>query len=130
MKDEHARFSRSVPAAYDRYLGPMLFQPYAEPPSLKFPPPHKASDVTSRRAVGSGGAMGSLVIFEIARRLIHHALDLMHRKPLTIDAVNAAEIDSGIPIPDIFDFMIARLAAQLSRGAESQSEVSFLETPI
>jgi ubiquinone/menaquinone biosynthesis C-methylase UbiE len=30
MKDEHAQFSGTIPAAYDRYLGPMLFQPYAE----------------------------------------------------------------------------------------------------
>jgi hypothetical protein len=30
MKDEHAQFSGAIPAAYDRYLGPMLFQPYAE----------------------------------------------------------------------------------------------------
>jgi hypothetical protein len=30
MKDEHAQFSGSIPAAYDRYLGPMLFQPHAE----------------------------------------------------------------------------------------------------
>jgi ubiquinone/menaquinone biosynthesis C-methylase UbiE len=30
MKDEHARFSGSIPAAYDRCLGPILFQPYAE----------------------------------------------------------------------------------------------------
>jgi ubiquinone/menaquinone biosynthesis C-methylase UbiE len=30
MKDEHAQFSGSIPAAYDRYLGPVLFQPYAE----------------------------------------------------------------------------------------------------
>jgi len=30
MKDEHAQFSGSIPAAYDRYLGPMLFHPYAE----------------------------------------------------------------------------------------------------
>ena len=30
MQDQHAKFSGSIPAAYDRYLGPMLFQPYAE----------------------------------------------------------------------------------------------------
>src|SRR6266513_3992682 len=30
MKDEHEQFSGAIPAAYDRYLGPMLFQPYAE----------------------------------------------------------------------------------------------------
>jgi hypothetical protein len=30
MKDEHAQFSGSISAAYDRYLRPVLFQPYAE----------------------------------------------------------------------------------------------------
>jgi ubiquinone/menaquinone biosynthesis C-methylase UbiE len=30
MKDEHSQFAGSIPAAYDRYLGPVLFQPYAE----------------------------------------------------------------------------------------------------
>ncbi|MEY2488188.1 MAG: hypothetical protein QOC70_130 [Verrucomicrobiota bacterium] len=30
MKDEHIQFSGSIPATYDRYLGPLLFQPYAE----------------------------------------------------------------------------------------------------
>jgi ubiquinone/menaquinone biosynthesis C-methylase UbiE len=30
MQNEHARFSGSIPEAYDRYLGPMFFQPYAE----------------------------------------------------------------------------------------------------
>ena len=30
VKDEHTKFSGSIPAAYDRYLGPLLFQPYAE----------------------------------------------------------------------------------------------------
>src|SRR5437016_5070372 len=30
MKVEHAKFSGSIPAAYDRYLGPILFQSYAE----------------------------------------------------------------------------------------------------
>ena len=30
MKDEHTKFSGSIPAAYDRYLGPTLFQAYAE----------------------------------------------------------------------------------------------------
>ena len=29
--------------------------------------------------------MGALAIFALARRLVRYALDLMHRKPLTID---------------------------------------------
>ena len=31
MKDQQAEFSGSIPAAYDRYLGPMLFQTLKEP---------------------------------------------------------------------------------------------------
>jgi len=30
VKEENTKFSGSIPAAYDRYLGPILFQPYAE----------------------------------------------------------------------------------------------------
>src|SRR3954463_2876880 len=30
MDNKNARFAGSIPAAYDRYLGPILFQPYAE----------------------------------------------------------------------------------------------------
>jgi ubiquinone/menaquinone biosynthesis C-methylase UbiE len=30
MSDQNAAFAGSIPAAYDRYLGPILFQPYAE----------------------------------------------------------------------------------------------------
>jgi len=37
MKDEHAQFSGPIPAAYDRYLGPMLFQPYAEDLAARSP---------------------------------------------------------------------------------------------
>ncbi len=48
MEDEHAQFSGPIPAAYDRYLGP---------------------DVVPAVRRGSGGAMGWLAIFAIARRL-------------------------------------------------------------
>ena len=30
MNNKNAQFAGSIPAAYDRYLGPVLFQPYAE----------------------------------------------------------------------------------------------------
>jgi ubiquinone/menaquinone biosynthesis C-methylase UbiE len=30
MENKNAEFAGSIPAAYDRYLGPILFQPYAE----------------------------------------------------------------------------------------------------
>ena len=37
MKDENTKFSGSIPAAYDRYLGPLLFQPYAEDLAVRLP---------------------------------------------------------------------------------------------
>ncbi len=36
MKQQHANFSGSIPAAYDRYLGPILFQPYAQDLAARF----------------------------------------------------------------------------------------------
>src|SRR5438105_13697624 len=30
MENKNAQFAGSIPAAYDRYLGPILFQPYGE----------------------------------------------------------------------------------------------------
>ncbi len=43
MKDQHADFSGSIPAAYDRYLGPMFFQPYAEDLSARLELPNHSS---------------------------------------------------------------------------------------
>ena len=34
---ERTKFSGSIPAAYDRYLGPILFQPYAEDLAARVP---------------------------------------------------------------------------------------------
>ena len=41
--DEHANFSGSIPAAYDRYLGPILFQPYAEDLAARLQVPENGS---------------------------------------------------------------------------------------
>jgi ubiquinone/menaquinone biosynthesis C-methylase UbiE len=43
MKDQHAQFAGSIPAAYDRYLGPVLFQTYAEDLAARLQVPEKAS---------------------------------------------------------------------------------------
>ena len=75
MKDEHAQFSGSVPAAYDRYLGPMFFQPYVE-------------DLLARWA---GWPSSRSLADSFITRLISCI-----RKPLTIDGgmrVSAAEAE-------------------------------------
>jgi ubiquinone/menaquinone biosynthesis C-methylase UbiE len=43
MKDQNAEFSGSIPAAYDRYLGPILFQPYAEDLAARLQVPNDSS---------------------------------------------------------------------------------------
>jgi ubiquinone/menaquinone biosynthesis C-methylase UbiE len=43
MKDQHADFSGSIPAAYDRYLGTMFFQPYAEDLAARLQVPNDSS---------------------------------------------------------------------------------------
>jgi hypothetical protein len=68
MKYEHAQFSGSIPAAYDRDLRPMLFQPYADDltaRSLR----HKAQrqsiiDVYTRMMIGTGAGSA----YELLRR--------------------------------------------------------------
>jgi SAM-dependent methyltransferase len=52
MADQNVQFTGSVPAAYDRYLGPMLFEPYAADlvGRLKLPPVANVLEV----AAGSG----------------------------------------------------------------------------
>jgi SAM-dependent methyltransferase len=52
MTDPNARFSGSIPAAYDRYLGPMLFQPYAEHIAARLA--HHAPDTVLEVACGTG----------------------------------------------------------------------------
>lgn len=44
MSDQNAQFAGAIPGAYDRYLGPILFQPYAE-------------DLAARLKVGANGSV-------------------------------------------------------------------------
>jgi ubiquinone/menaquinone biosynthesis C-methylase UbiE len=43
MKDQHAEFSGSIPAAYDRCLGPILFEPYAKDLAARLQVPKNGS---------------------------------------------------------------------------------------
>src|SRR5262245_17442284 len=43
MSTGHAQFSGSIPAAYDRYLGSILFEPYAEDLTSRLKLEEKAS---------------------------------------------------------------------------------------
>jgi ubiquinone/menaquinone biosynthesis C-methylase UbiE len=43
MKEQNAEFSGSIPAVYDRYLRPILFQPYAEDLAARLQVPNNSS---------------------------------------------------------------------------------------
>ena len=68
MKNEHAEFSGSIPAAYDRHLGPLLFQPYAE-------------DLAARLQIGEKGsvlelACGTGIVTRVLRDRLPSAVKL------------------------------------------------------
>jgi ubiquinone/menaquinone biosynthesis C-methylase UbiE len=69
VKDEHAQFSGSIPAAYDRYLGHVLFQPYAE-------------DLAARLQVPENGA-----VLELACGTGIVTRELRNRLPPTVKLV-------------------------------------------
>ena len=69
MKDEHAHFAGSIPAAYDRYLGHVLFQPYA-------------GDLAARLQVPENG-----VVLELACGTGIVTRELRNRLPATVKLI-------------------------------------------
>lgn len=69
MKEDHAQFAGSIPAAYDRYLGPVLFQPYAE-------------DLAGRLQVPKGGS-----VLELACGTGIVTRELRNRLPATVELI-------------------------------------------
>ena len=55
MENKNAQFAGSIPAAYDRYLGPILFQPYGE-------------DLAGRRDDGGVAVDGAVASFTSCAR--------------------------------------------------------------
>ena len=88
MTEEHARFAGSIPAAYDRYLGPVLFQPYAE-------------DLAARLRVEKNGA-----VLELACGTGIVTRVLRNRLPVTVK----------ITATDLNEPMFQNAAAKFAQG--------------
>ena len=58
MTDRNAQFTGSIPAAYDRFLGPMLFEPYADDLTARLTVPPTAAVL--ELACGTGILTGRL----------------------------------------------------------------------
>lgn len=88
MKDEHAQFAGSIPAAYDRYLGPLLFQPYAE-------------DLAARLQVQENGS-----VLELACGTGILTRELRNRLPATVKLIAT----------DLNEPMFQNAAAKFAKG--------------
>ena len=81
MKDEHAQFAGSIPAAYDRYLGPVLFQPYAEDLAARLHVPENGSvlelacgtGIVTRELRNRLPAMAQLIATDLNEPMFQHA---------------------------------------------------------
>ena len=88
MKDEHAQFAGSIPAAYDRYLGHVLFQPYAE-------------DLVARLQVPENGS-----VLELACGTGIVTRELRNRLPATVKLIAT----------DLNEPMFQHAAAKFAKG--------------
>lgn len=88
MKQDHTQFAGSIPAAYDRYLGPVLFQPYAE-------------DLAARLQVPESGS-----VLELACGTGIVTRELRNRLPATVELVAT----------DLNEPMFQHAAAKFAQG--------------
>lgn len=58
MPERNAQFTGSIPATYDRFLGPMLFEPYADDLTARLTVPPTAA--VPKLACGTGILTGRL----------------------------------------------------------------------
>lgn len=114
MKDQNAQFAASIPGAYDRYLGPILFQPYAEDLAARLQVPANASVL--ELACGTGivtrllrdrlPTSTKLVATDLNEPMIRHAsskfaeggnpvaLAIMERDPALLPVITKAVADA------------------------------------
>ena len=88
MKDENVQFAGSIPSAYDRYLGHVLFQPYAE-------------DLAARLQVPVNGS-----VLELACGTGIVTRELRHRLPSTVKLIAT----------DLNEPMFQHAAAKFAKG--------------
>jgi ubiquinone/menaquinone biosynthesis C-methylase UbiE len=114
MKDQHAEFSGSIPAAYDRYLGPILFQPYAEDLAARVKVPENGAVLelacgtgVLTRVLRSRLALGvRLVASDLNEPMFRHAAE----KLAAAESVDWQQADaSSLPFADAsFDAVVCQ----------------------
>lgn len=104
MTDRSAQFTGSIPAAYDRYLGPMLFEPYAEDLVARLVVPPKAAvlelacgtGILTQRLRRALPVTVTLTATDLNEPMLAYARSKMPNAPVTWQQADAQDL----PFPD------------------------------
>jgi len=108
VTDRSAQFTGSIPAAYDRYLGPMLFEPYAEDLVARLAVPAKAAvlelacgtGILTQRLRRALPVTVTLTATDLNEPMLAYARGKLPNAPITWQPADAQEL----PFPDgMFD---------------------------
>jgi ubiquinone/menaquinone biosynthesis C-methylase UbiE len=121
MKEDHAQFAGSIPAAYDRYLGPVLFQSYAEDLVARLQVPQDGSvlelacgtGIVTRELRNRLPATAKLVATDLNEPMFQHAA----RKFAEGETVEWRQADAcSLPFGDgIFDAILCQFGIMFVR---------------
>jgi len=114
MAEQHAAFVGSVPANYDRYLGPLLFHAYADDLAARLPVSRGVrvlevacgTGIVTRRLLRRLGGQGTLVATDLNDAMIAHA-----QREVPADAALEWQQADGtrLPFPDgAFDVVVCQ----------------------
>ena len=104
MTDRSAQFTGSIPAAYDRYLGPMLFEPYAADLVARLAVPPKAAvlelacgtGILTQRLRRALPVTATLTATDLNEPMVAYARGKMPNAPVTWQQADA----QLLPFPD------------------------------
>ena len=104
MSDNAAQFVGSIPEIYDRHIGPVLFEPYAQDLAARIEAPARAevlelacgTGILTRQLLARLGPGAHLVATDLNQPMIDHAMQSLPSDPrLEYRAVDAMDLPFG-----------------------------------
>jgi SAM-dependent methyltransferase len=106
-------FSGSVPLIYDTYLGPLIFEPFADDLAMRLPPTNQrrvletaaGTGIVTRALLRSLSATGSMVATDLNQPMLDHAAARTSSSQITWQRADA----QALPFPDnMFDAVLCQ----------------------